>query len=123
MYNFTTFETLSLRHNAHVYPTRSILSQIQILNSGDAPLTISRVAFLPETAWDVKSLNDEEEGGREVWEGREVLPREVLQVAFLLTPRGVGESPFALGRVEVAWVGGMGEGGSLVSQVFNRRPV
>jgi hypothetical protein len=121
MYNFTTFETLSLRHNAHPYPTRSVLSQIQILNSGDAPLTISRVVFLAETAWDVKSLNDEE--GREVWEGREVLPREVVQVAFLLTPRGTGESPFALGRVEVWWVGGMGEAGSLVSQVFNRRPM
>jgi Protein of unknown function (DUF974) len=123
MYNFTTFEILSLRHNAHPYPNRSVLSQIQVLNSGDAPLTISHVTFLAETAWDVKSLNEEGEDGESVWHGREILPREVVQVAFMLTPRGTGESPFALGRVEVGWVGGMGEGGSLVSQVFNRRPV
>ena len=125
MYNFTTFETLSLRSHSLAYPHRSVLSQIQIQNSGDSPLVLNVVNFLPEAVWEAKSCNEFEEGGAPVWAGRELLSREVVQVSFLLVPklRGEGEMPFALGRVEVQWVGGMGEKGSLVSQVFNRRPI
>lgn len=124
MYNFTTFETLSLRSHSLPYQNRSVLSQIQIQNSGDAPLVLTCVRFIPESVWEVKSCNEFEDG-KNVWEGRELLPREVVQVSFLLVPRfkGEGEMPFALGRMEIEWVGGMGEKGSLVSQPFNRRPM
>jgi hypothetical protein len=124
MYNFTTFETLALRSHSLPYPNRSVLAQVQIQNSGDSPLVLTCINFLPESVWVAKSYNEFEEG-ESVWAERILLPCEVVQVSFLLVPRvrGEGEMPFALGRVEVEWFGQMGEKGSLVSQVFNRRPM
>ena len=125
MYNFTTFDTIGVRSMSLAYTNRSVIFQMQIENSGDTPLHLTRVRFLPETAWDVKSCNELVQGEElGIFQGRELLPREVFQTMFILAPRkgaGEGEMPFALGRLEIDWVSCMGERGSLITGVFKRR--
>jgi len=104
---------------------------MHIENTGESPIHLTRVRFHAEPAWDVRSCNEVDEDGDElsVYAGRGIGPREVFQSMHVLVPkRGVpgaveGEMPFALGRVEVCWVGSMGEKGSLITGVMKRRPV
>lgn len=107
------------------YRNRTVIFQMHIENSGDTPLHLTRVRFLPETTWDVKSCNElipgEELG---IFGERELLPREIFQTMFILAPKigaGEGEMPFALGRLEIDWMSCMGERGSLITGVFKRR--
>ena len=75
--------------------------------------------------WAVTSYNKIGEGELSVFEGRGLDPREVYQTMHVLKPKvpGEGEMPFSLGRVEIKWVGSMGEKGSIITGVMKRKPV
>lgn len=108
------------------YPNRTVIFQMEIQNTGDAPIILTKIQFRDESVWDIKSCNEitkSEELG--IFKGRELLPRETFQSMFILVPKkGVeGEMPFALGRVEIDWMGSMGEKGNLITGVFKRRIV
>ena len=103
---------------------------MHIENIGDSPIRLTRVRFHPEPAWDVRSCNEvveTEELG--VFGERGIGPREIFQTMHVLVPRkgapgaAEGEMQFTLGRVEVCWVGSMGEKGSLITGIMKRRPV
>ena len=104
---------------------RSVIFQMHVENMGDSALNLTRVRFLAEPVWDVQSCNeiveDEELG---VFARRMMEPKEVYQCLYVLAPKqGVeGEMPFTLGRVEIGWLGSLGERGTLVSGVMKRRP-
>ena len=131
MYNFTTFDTILVRSMSLPSINRSVIFQMHIENTGDSPIHLTRVRFHAESAWDVRSCNEVVEGEElDVFAGRGIGPREIFQSMHVLVPRkgsvpGAvdGEMPFALGRVEVCWVGSMGEKGSLITGLMKRRPV
>jgi hypothetical protein len=126
MYNFTTFDTISIRSMSLPFSNRSVLFQMHLENTGDAPIHISTIRFLAENSWDVQSCNelvgDKELG---VFGERLLAPREVFQTMHVLVPKEghEGEMPFALGKVEIEWVGSMGERGSSVTGLMKRRIV
>jgi hypothetical protein len=124
MYNFTTFDTIHPRAIPINYKNRSVVFQLEIQNSGDAPIHLTQVRFLVESAWEVKSCNELVEGQElGIFGERAMLPREICQTMHVLVPKkGVqGEMPFALGKVEIEWAGSMGERGSLITGLYNRR--
>lgn len=126
MYNFTTFDTIHVRSIPINYKDRSVVFQLEIQNTGDAPVHLTQVRFQAEGTWNVKSCNELVEGqDLGIFEERAILPRETFQTMHILVPKkGVqGEMPFALGRVEIEWVGNMGERGSLITGLYNRRPI
>jgi Protein of unknown function (DUF974) len=126
MYNFTTFDTVHVRSIPINYKNRSVVFQLEIQNTGDAPIHLTQVRFHAESAWDAKSCNELVEGQElGIFGERAMLPREIFQTMHMLLPKkGVqGEMPFALGRVEIEWVGNMGERGSLTTGLHNRRPI
>ena len=97
---------------------------MHIENTGDAPLNLARVVFHTESAWDVKSCNEVVEGEElGVFGGRVLEPGAIFQTMHILVPRKEteGEMPFALGRLEIGWVGSMGEKGSLITGLMKRR--
>ena len=126
MYNFTTFDTIGIRSMSLPFSNRSVLFQMHIENTGDTPIHISAVRFLAESSWDVQSCNelvkDEELG---IFGERLLAPRDVFQTMHVLVPKKgfEGEMPFALGKVEIEWVGSMGERGSSVTGLMKRRLV
>jgi Protein of unknown function (DUF974) len=126
MYNFTTFDTIVIRSMSLPYLNRSLVFQMHIENTGDSPIQITRVRFHAEQAWEVQSCNqivENEELG--IFAERILEPKEVYQTMHILEPRkGIeGEMPFALGRVEIDWVGSMGEQGTSITGLMKRRPV
>jgi hypothetical protein len=126
MYNFTTFDIITVRSMSLAYPNRTVIFQMEIQNTGDSPILLTKILFHDETAWDVKSCNELVKGeDLGIFRERELLPREFFQTMFILTPKkGVeGEMPFALGRLEIDWMGSMGERGNLITGVFKRRIV
>lgn len=146
MYNFNTFDTIAIRSQSRTLPSRTVLFQMHIENTGDTILHLNQVKFQTEPIWDVKSCNQlPEHGDREddpqsqvddggdskghgelgVFLGRGLEPKAIYQVMFILTPKmGVeGEMPFHLGRLEIEWVGSMGEKGSLITGMMKRRPL
>ena len=124
MYNFTTFDTIAIRSMSVPHINRSVVFQMHIENTGDAPINLTRVRFHPETAWDVKSCNELMEGEElGVFGGRVLEPKAVFQTMHILVPRkgAEGEMPFALGRLEIEWVGSMGERGNSITGLMKRR--
>jgi len=65
------------------------------------------------------------DGGVGVFMDRGLEAKSVYQVMFILFPKGgvEGEMPFHLGRLEIDWVGSMGEKGSLITGMMKRRPL
>jgi hypothetical protein len=128
MYNFSTFDTIAIRSMSLPHTNRSVIFQMHIENTGDSPLHLTRVHFHAEDAWDVKSCNevvaDEELG---VFGDGILEPRGVYQTMHVLVAApaaGVdGEIPYTLGRLEIGWLGGMGERGSSITGLMKRRPV
>jgi Protein of unknown function (DUF974) len=126
MYNFTTFDTIAIRSMSLPHINHSVIFQMHIENTGDSPLHLTRVYFQAENAWDVKSCNelvaDHELG---VFGDGVLEPRGVYQTMHVLVPSGRadGEMPFTLGRLEIDWIGGMGERGSSITGLMKRRPV
>ena len=157
MYNFNTFDTITIRSQSRTLPSRTVLFQMHIENTGDSILHLKQVNFHTEPVWDAKSCNElspvaekidsgeetvstSEKSGAEqsdtaenpgdggelgVFMGRGLEPKAIYQVMFVLTPKkGVeGEMPFHLGRLEIEWVGSMGEKGSLITGMMKRRPL
>lgn len=141
MYNFNTFDTIAIRSQSRTLPSRTVLFQMHIENTGDSLLHLKRVNFHTEPVWDAKSCNElsplvaaesettgvpeVQEGELGVFMGRGLEPKGIYQVMFVLTPKmGVeGEMPFHLGRLEIEWVGSMGEKGSLITGIMKRRPL
>jgi hypothetical protein len=142
MYNFTTFDTIAIRSQSRTLPSRTVLFQMHIENIGDTTLHLKQVKFHTEPVWDAQSCNElppgaqngrnnseqgegQEEGELSVFMGRGLDPKGVYQVMFILNPKsGVeGEMPFHLGRLEIEWVGSMGEKGSIITGMMKRRPL
>jgi hypothetical protein len=126
MYNFTTFDTIAIRSMSLPHTNRSVIFQMHIENTGDSPLRLTRVHFHAENAWDVKSCNEIDKNHElGVFESGVLEVRGVYQTMHVLVPvkDGDGEMPFALGRLEIDWVGGMGERGSSITGLMKRRPV
>jgi hypothetical protein len=126
MYNFTTFDTIAIRSMSLPYKDRSVIFQMHIENIGDTPLHLTRVHFNADNVWEVKTCNEIEEGdGLGVFGERLLEPKAILQTMHILVPsKGIeGEMPFALGKLEIDWVGSMGEKGSLITGLMKRRPI
>jgi hypothetical protein len=125
MYNFTTFDTIAIRSMSLPYINRSVIFQMHIENTGDAPLHITRVRFHAENAWDVKSCNEVDERELGIFGGEVLELGGVYQTMHVLVPskRVDGEMPFTLGRLEIDWTSGMGERGSSITGLMKRRPV
>lgn len=97
---------------------------MHVENTGDVGIHLTRVQFHPEQAWDVKSSNEvHKEEELSVFDGRLLGPREVYQTMHVLSPKiaGEGEMPFTLGRVEINWIGSMGEKASTITGVMKRK--
>ena len=113
---------------------------MHVENIGNEPFTLTSLKFHTEPQWEVISCNSikspssddkenleegkEREGELGVFGEGWIEPRGVVQSLFVLSPKvGVeGEMPFALGRVEIGWVGAMGEKGSSITGLMKRRP-
>jgi Protein of unknown function (DUF974) len=122
MYNFTTFDTIAVRSMTLPHKSRSVVFQMHIENTGDARIQLTRVFFHCEPAWATRECNGTD---LDVFCGRGVGPREVVQTMFVLVPKtdGEGEMGYSLGRVEIDWVGGMGERGSIITGMMKRKIV
>jgi len=98
---------------------------MHVENIGDVGIHLSRVQFHPEQAWDVNSSNEvSKDVELSVFDGRLLGPREVYQTMHVLSPKiaaGEGEMPFTLGRVEINWIGSMGEKASTITGVMKRK--
>ena len=154
LYNFTTFDTIAIRSQSRTLPSRSVLFQMHVENTGDSTLFVKRVRFHAEAVWVARSCNElppgregdahgdkhgdgdadgdgdkhgdrDADGGVGVFMDRGLEAKSVYQVMFLLFPKGgvEGEMPFHLGRLEIDWVGSMGEKGSLITGMMKRRPL
>jgi hypothetical protein len=125
MYNFTTFDTIAVRSMTIPYAHKSVIFQMHVENTGDSGLHLTRVNFHAENAWTVQSCNEIGEEELSVFDGRVLEPREIYQMMHVVKPRihGEGEMPFSLGRVEINWIGSMGEKGSIITGVMKRKPV
>jgi hypothetical protein len=126
MYNFATFDTIAVRSMTIPFEQKSVIFQMQVENIGDTGIHLTRVHFHAEPAWTATSCNaftDNEE--LTLFNGRLLDPREVVQTMHVLAPKTLadGEMPFTLGRVEINWVGSMGEKGSTITGVMKRKPV
>src|SRR5436190_4286247 len=59
MYNFATFDLITVRSLSLAYPkSRTVIFQMEIQNTGDSPVLLTRIRFQDDTAWDVKSCNE-----------------------------------------------------------------
>lgn len=160
LYNFTTFDTIAIRSQSRTLPSRTVLFQMHVENTGDSTLFVRRVRFHAEAVWLARSCNELPPGGEAAGEGvahgdgdgdkhrdkhgehgehgdrdadgevgvfmdRGLEAKSVYQVMFILFPKGgvEGEMPFHLGRLEIDWVGSMGEKGSLITGMMKRRPL
>src|SRR5256885_1246722 len=57
MYNFNTFDTITIRSQSRTLPSRTVLFQMHIENTGDSILHLKQVNFHTEPVWDAKSCN------------------------------------------------------------------